>query len=125
MGFENSHKLSYFGALRRVDELRRLALRMLEPCGRPGRIKLFTSRPNITKVIDYLETQGLVKRERSDDDRRHVIVRLTSEGTRLIKRLFPFQLERIREEMSVLEPKEQLEFARLCRKLGRRDGTAP
>src|SRR5579864_8641900 len=34
--------------------------------------KLLTSRPNVTAVVDQLESEGLVRRERSTEDRRSV-----------------------------------------------------
>ncbi len=81
--------------------------------------KLFTSRPNVTLVVRQLEERGLVRRERSGDDARCVIVSLTPAGRRLIERLFQEQLRAIVEEFSVLEPGEQVELARLAKKLGR------
>ncbi len=82
--------------------------------------KLFTSRPNITLVIDQLEKRSLVCRERCAEDRRCVRVSLTPEGSRFIKELFPRYLETIIEEFSVLNARELEELARLTKKLGRR-----
>jgi DNA-binding MarR family transcriptional regulator len=42
--------------------------------------------PAITKTVSLLEGQGLVRRERSDRDRRLVLVRATSEGRELLER---------------------------------------
>jgi DNA-binding MarR family transcriptional regulator len=41
---------------------------------------MVTRHPDITRLIDRLETDGLVERDRDPDDRRRVIVRLTSAG---------------------------------------------
>jgi len=45
------------------------------------------SQATITGIIDRLQAQDLVTRERSDQDRRRVIVELTAEGRRLVDSL--------------------------------------
>jgi MarR family 2-MHQ and catechol resistance regulon transcriptional repressor len=90
---------------------------------RPGEIsaKLLKSGGNITLVVDNLERDGLVRRERSAEDRRVVKVSLTEAGRELISRVFPKHLADIVEEMSILMPKEQEELGRLCRILGKQE----
>ena len=80
--------------------------------------KLLRSGGNITLVIDNLEKHGLVRRERQTEDRRTIVIHLTPKGMRLIKRVFPRHAKMILKEMSQLEPKEQEDLRRLCRKLG-------
>ena len=80
--------------------------------------KLLRSGGNITLVIDNLEKHGLVRRERQTEDRRTIMIHLTPKGMRLIKRVFPGHAKMILKEMSQLEPKEQEDLRRLCRKLG-------
>jgi MarR family 2-MHQ and catechol resistance regulon transcriptional repressor len=80
--------------------------------------KLLRSGGNITLVIDNLEKHGLVRRERQTEDRRTIVIHLTPKGMRLIKRVFPAHAKMILKEMSQLEPKEQEDLRRLCRKLG-------
>ncbi len=46
---------------------------------------LEVSRPTITSLVDNLEQEGLVERERSDEDRRSVLVQLTPTGKRKIR----------------------------------------
>jgi len=82
--------------------------------------KLLRSGGNMTLVIDNLQKRGLVRRERSQEDRRVVIIHLTEQGRRLIGKLFPRHVERIVAELSVLTPAEQDELGRLCKKLGTR-----
>jgi MarR family transcriptional regulator, 2-MHQ and catechol-resistance regulon repressor len=48
--------------------------------------KLLVSGGNVTYVMDRLEEQGLVYRQRSDLDRRVIEARLTDEGRALIDR---------------------------------------
>jgi MarR family 2-MHQ and catechol resistance regulon transcriptional repressor len=80
--------------------------------------KLLKSGGNITTVVDNLEMRGLAQRQRSKEDRRVIIVTLTTEGRRLIRRIFPRHVERIVKEFSVLSAAELLELGELCRRLG-------
>lgn len=80
--------------------------------------KLFTTRANISLIVDDLEEKGWVERERHPDDRRHVKVGLTAAGKKHVKRLFPDHLAAILREFEVLTAKEQQELACLCRKIG-------
>ncbi len=86
--------------------------------------KLLRSGGNITLVIDNLEKQGLVQRERDQQDRRMMIVSLTPAGKALIKQIFPEHLKAIVSEMSVLSPQEQDNLGQLCRKLGKKESQA-
>ncbi len=45
--------------------------------------KVFLDSPTLTPLLKRLEANGLVKRERSSDDERQVIVSLTADGRRL------------------------------------------
>ena len=88
-------------------------------CQRELGEKLLRTGGNITLVVDNLERDGLVRRERSQRDRRLVSVRLTPEGEKLIRKVFPRHAKAITDEMSQLKNAEQLQLRRLCRKLGR------
>ena len=48
--------------------------------------KLRLSKPSITSAIGTLERAGLVRRERSTDDKRLVSVTLTAAGRRLVRK---------------------------------------
>jgi MarR family transcriptional regulator, 2-MHQ and catechol-resistance regulon repressor len=80
--------------------------------------KLLRSGGNITLVVDNLEKYGWVKRERQEDDRRKLMVHLTTEGRKLIEQVFPGHAKAIEREMSVLSPQEQERLRVFCRKLG-------
>ena len=80
--------------------------------------KLLISKSNVVAIIDKLEEQGLVRRERSREDRRRILIHLTEEGRKLVLDLFPGHAAAITEELSCLSPAEQQELGRLCRKLG-------
>jgi MarR family 2-MHQ and catechol resistance regulon transcriptional repressor len=81
--------------------------------------KLLRSSGNVTTVLDNLERRNLIRRERQKDDRRKILIRLTTTGRRLISAYFPSHADVIAKEMSRLTPKEQEHLRRLCRKLGR------
>ena len=83
--------------------------------------KILKSEGNITTVVDNLERGGLVKRERSEKDRRAITVSLTESGCRVIKKVLPQHIQAIIEEMSALTPDEQEMLSRLCRKVGKKE----
>src|SRR5262245_39124300 len=86
----------------------------------PGELgrKSFRSAGHITTVLDNLERRGLVKRTRSPEDRRSVVVSLTPAGTREVTRVLPGLVAAIVQAFRVLEPREQAGLERLLRKLG-------
>ncbi len=49
--------------------------------------RMFTRDPDMTRLLDRLETRGLVTRAREEDDRRVVTTRITPAGLRLLKAL--------------------------------------
>lgn len=80
--------------------------------------KILRSSGNITMVIDNLEKNGLVKRKRSETDRRFFIVHLTDKGYHLINKIFPPHAAVIAKDFGVLTAAEQDTLGRLCKKLG-------
>ena len=81
--------------------------------------KQLKSTGNMTLVLDNLEKRNLVRRVRSVQDRRMVLIELLPAGRALIEEIFPAHAAAVTEEMSVLTAKEQVELGRLLRKLGR------
>ena len=81
-------------------------------------IKIMKSGGNITMVVDNLEKQGLVRRERGVRDRRLFTVHLTKQGTDLIEKIFPDILKSIINKTAVLTEEEQAELQRMCRMIG-------
>jgi MarR family 2-MHQ and catechol resistance regulon transcriptional repressor len=110
---EHHLTLSQFGVLEVLLHLGPLSQRELGQ-------KLLKSSGNVTMVIDNLEKQGLVRRQRENEDRRVVTVHLTREGRRVIRELFPHHLTGIVAEMEILTAQEQETLGRLCRKVGLR-----
>lgn len=68
-----------------------LAIKGIRPGGRP-RIqeladRLLLRHHSAVELVDRLESRGYVFRERSREDRREVLVRLTSQGERVLEEL--------------------------------------
>lgn len=91
-------------------------------CQRDIAAKILKSTGNITLVIDNLEKQGLVKRERTNEDRRFLSIVLTEQGNTLITTAFSQVQSAIIAEMAALLPQEQQTLGQLCKKLGLREG---
>lgn len=81
--------------------------------------KILKSGSNLTTVIDNLERDGLVRRERDTNDRRVINVHLTEAGASRIEAVLPGHIAGLVEEFSVLSAKEQEMLGALCKKLGR------
>src|SRR5438552_10703940 len=90
-------------------------LRGAHPQGHPryevGR-RLLRRSPDVTRLLDRLECQGLVERERSGDDGRLSAARLTKAGLKLLATLDP-QLNELRR--SVTRPPSPAQLRRLPR----------
>ncbi len=79
--------------------------------------KLQVTGGNVTMVVDNLEKRNLVERTRWTEDRRVVHVDLTNSGRDLIESYFPRHLQKISGAFDGLEPNEQEQLIRLCKKL--------
>ncbi len=88
--------------------------------------RVFRSKHAVTRIIDTLEKQGLVKREPIGEDRRTRKVRITRKGLDLVKRagaegrelasqevLRPISLEQIEELNSILKQIRRYMLSRL------------
>lgn len=81
--------------------------------------KVLKSISDITTVIDNLERDGFVRRERNAQDRRVIHVHITETGTAKLESVLPQHVAALVEEFSVLSESEQETLAFLCRKLGK------
>jgi MarR family 2-MHQ and catechol resistance regulon transcriptional repressor len=81
--------------------------------------KILKSGGNMTLVIDNLERDGLVRRERDSRDRRVIHVHLTESGKGKVEAVLPGHVAALVEEFKVLSAKEQEMLGELCKKLGR------
>lgn len=80
--------------------------------------KILRSSGNLTMVIDNLERDGLVTRERDPNDRRVMMVNLTERGEALIREIMPGHARGVQELFSVLDTEELAQLSHLTRKLG-------
>ena len=56
------------------------------PCSEVGD-RMINRDPDITRLLNRLEKRGLVKRSRSDEDRRVILARITAAGQALLRKL--------------------------------------
>ena len=57
-------------------------------CGQIGE-RMISRDPDITRLLDRLESRGLIARERSEEDRRVVVSRISPAGLSLLRELDP------------------------------------
>lgn len=81
--------------------------------------KLLVTGGNVTYVMDRLEAQGLVIRERSGDDRRVVRAHLTRKGRQTIEGVFPRHASFVEGLVEGLDPGEKETLRALLKKLGK------
>jgi len=72
--------------------------------------RMVTRDPDVTRLIDRLIKQGLVRRERDTQDRRVVLVEITPAGLALLARLDKPVLEQIEGAMAGLTSKQLREL---------------
>jgi MarR family 2-MHQ and catechol resistance regulon transcriptional repressor len=80
--------------------------------------KQLVSGGNMTVVVDNLAKDGLVERVPSTEDRRAIVVRLTTKGKKLFDNIFLQHAKFVSSALGVLSDKEQEELAGLLKKLG-------
>jgi len=67
----------------------------------------------VTGIIDRMERDGLVRRERSEDDRRIVLIRLTRKGRKLAESIEVEPLALFRQALEALPEKDLKELFRI------------
>jgi DNA-binding MarR family transcriptional regulator len=75
------------------------------------------SSGGMTKRLDRLAEAGLVERRPDPEDRRGVRVRLTRQGLRIVNQAVEAHVERERELLAALTPRERDQLDELLRKL--------
>jgi len=81
--------------------------------------QMITQMPDITRLVDRLEASGFVSRERTEQDRRLVIVHITALGMDLLAELDQPILDLHRGQMKHMTRAELAELNRLLEKLRR------
>ena len=72
--------------------------------------ELGISKQQLTKLINPLETRGLVRRMHDNLNRRQVHVIITPEGERAVDALLDAQASRLAPDMDVYTPEEKQDF---------------
>jgi DNA-binding MarR family transcriptional regulator len=74
----------------------------------------------VTGIIDRMEREGLVTRERSNEDRRVVYIRLSPKGRRLANEIPVEPMEIFRSALESLTSSETKELVKILGKIARR-----
>ena len=72
---------------------------------------------NMTRIGNALVKRGLVTREASHQDRRRVVIRITSAGKRFVRKMLPPMFPRIDTMLENFSDTDKRHFSRLLRKL--------
>ena|SRR5215216_699285 len=92
-------------------------LRGAHPSGYPRceiACRMVEKAPDVTRLIDRLEQQKLVERERSEEDRRLSVTRITGKGLDLLERMRP-ALDEVHNYLSErMSLRDRRELSRIC-----------
>ncbi len=121
-----SAEVGRFLKVKGLSEPQYNALRILSGAGTAGLptqeigARMVTPVPDVTRLVDRLESAGFAERQRTDPDRRVVRVVVTVAGRRVAKALEPALIEIHRRQLGHLS---QNDLSALIRLLGQaRDG---
>jgi DNA-binding MarR family transcriptional regulator len=78
--------------------------------------QMITRMPDITRLVDRLESAGFVERCRTESDRRVVLVKITADGVQLLSRLDQPVRDLHEKVLSHLSEEELRELSRLLTK---------
>lgn len=105
------------------------ALRILRGAGTEGLScqgvaeRLVARVPDITRLLDRLESKGLITRERDAEDRRVVTTRIKRKGLRLLSKLDEPVLEAHRRQFGHMSRRELSDLNRLLDKVRQTGGS--
>jgi DNA-binding MarR family transcriptional regulator len=94
-------------------------LRILRGAGEQGLptleigLRMVEHAPGVTRLLDRLETKGLVRRQRCPEDRRQVLCWLTPAGAELVEKLDEPVDSADAEAVAMLGPEDQERLLRL------------
>lgn len=88
------------------------AIRRLQPTT-VGKVanSIHLGHATLTGILDRLEKRGLIARQRSEDDRRHISVRLTDAGQTLLDKAPPLLHRPFQRQLDRLEVWERMQVA--------------
>ncbi|OXM82888.1 MarR family winged helix-turn-helix transcriptional regulator [Paenibacillus rigui] len=78
--------------------------------------KVVLSKSGLTRMIDRLEREGLIQREKSEEDRRGAYAVLTDEGENQLRKAWPIYARGIKQYFAASLSDEEVEI--LTRSLG-------
>ena len=79
--------------------------------------RMIDRAPDVTRRIDALVKAGLVERDRSDEDRRVVLTRITKKGLALLERMHPEITIREKKLIEKIPEQDLQELTRICESL--------
>lgn len=94
-------------------------LRGVYPEGHPRceiSARLLERAPDVTRMVDRLEKEGYVERDRSTQDRRLSITRITKKGLKLIEKLTP-EIESMNSIFGKFTKQELRVVSEICEKI--------
>lgn len=92
-------------------------LRGVHPAGHPRceiAARMLEKAPDVTRLVDRLEKQGLVERVRSDEDRRLSITRITKKGLGVLDKMDATLKETNRYFVERVSRRDCRELTRIC-----------
>jgi len=98
-------------------------LRILRGAGDAGHprceiaVRMIERAPDITRIIDRLEKQDLVIRDRADEDRRLSVTRISRKGLDLLERIEPELVKANHQFAKKLSAAEWIALTSLCEKI--------
>jgi DNA-binding MarR family transcriptional regulator len=87
--------------------------------------RLVSRVPDVTRLVDRLEKGGLVERVRTPDDRRVVLVAITTKGLGLLAKLDGPMADLHREQLAHMSEAELKQLVRLLTKARTMAGRFP
>lgn len=94
-------------------------LRGVYPEGHPRceiSARLLERAPDVTRMVDRLEKEGLVERERSATDRRLSLTRITKKGLKLIDKMTP-EMEEVIKTFGKFTKQELQIVSEICERI--------
>lgn len=79
--------------------------------------RMIDRAPDVTRRIDALVKAGLVERDRSEEDRRVVLTRITKKGLALLDKIHPDIVKAQEKLLGSLDAKDCGELTRICERL--------
>jgi len=92
-------------------------LRGVHPEGHPRceiAQRMIERAPDVTRLVDRLQAQGLVRRNRGGRDQRQAITRITPKGLKLLESIHPEIEQAGASLLAKLSDKECHELSRIC-----------